>query len=47
MAEAGALTAAVIGAGHRGRFTYGGQALAHPERLRIVAVAEPNPALNR
>ncbi len=46
MAEAGALTAAVIGAGQRGRFTYGGQALAHPERLRIVAVAEPD-ALRR
>ena len=44
MAEAGALTAAVIGAGQRGRFTYGGQALAHPERLRIVAVAEPDAA---
>jgi len=41
MAQAGALTAAVISAGQRGRFAYGGQALAHPERLRIVAVAEP------
>jgi predicted dehydrogenase len=44
MARAGAATAAVIGAGQRGRFTYGAQALAFPERLRIVAVAEPDAA---
>ena len=44
MAQPGAVTAVVIGAGHRGRFAYGGQALAHPERLRIVAVAEPDAA---
>ena len=44
MAQPGAVTAAVIGAGHRGRFAYGGQALAHPERLRIAAVAEPDAA---
>ena len=44
MAQSGAVTAALIGAGHRGRFAYGGQALAHPERLRIVAVAEPDAA---
>jgi predicted dehydrogenase len=37
------VTAVVIGAGHRGRFAYGGQALAYPERLRVVAVAEPDP----
>jgi predicted dehydrogenase len=44
MAQPEAVTAAVIGAGHRGRFAYGGQALAHPERLRIVAIAEPDAA---
>ncbi|MEN8184209.1 MAG: Gfo/Idh/MocA family oxidoreductase, partial [Myxococcota bacterium] len=35
--------AVLIGAGNRGRFTYGGYALRHPERLRIVAVADPVP----
>jgi predicted dehydrogenase len=35
------VTALVIGAGMRGRFTYGAQALAHPEVLRVVALAEP------
>jgi predicted dehydrogenase len=44
MSQPGAVTAALIGAGHRGRFAYGGQALAHPERLRILAVAEPDAA---
>jgi predicted dehydrogenase len=44
MTQPRAVTAAVIGAGLRGRFIYGGQALAHPERLRIVAVAEPDAA---
>jgi predicted dehydrogenase len=33
----------VIGAGIRGRHTYGAQALAHPERLRVVGIAEPDP----
>jgi predicted dehydrogenase len=40
----GAVTAVVIGAGNRGRFTFGSYALARPERLRVVAVAEPEPA---
>jgi len=44
MAQPGAVTAAVIGAGQRGRFAYGGQALVHPERLRVVAVADPDAA---
>jgi predicted dehydrogenase len=34
--------AIVIGAGLRGRFTYGGWAQAHPDQLRIVAIAEPD-----
>jgi predicted dehydrogenase len=33
--------AVLVGAGNRGRHTYGAYALAHPERLRIVAVADP------
>ncbi len=37
----GAVEAVLIGGGNRGRFTYGGYARAHPERLRIVALAEP------
>jgi predicted dehydrogenase len=35
--------AVLIGAGNRGRYTYGAWALAHPDRLRIVALAEPDP----
>lgn len=38
-----ALRALLVGAGNRGRFTYGGWARAHPDRLRIVALAEPVP----
>lgn len=38
----GALEAVVVGAGNRGRFTYGGYARQHPSRLRIVALAEPD-----
>ncbi len=38
-----ALTAVVIGAGLRGRFTYGRYALDRPDRLRIVALSEPDP----
>jgi predicted dehydrogenase len=33
----------MVGAGQRGHFIYGRWALAHPERLRFVAVADPNP----
>ena len=33
--------AVLIGAGRRGRYVYGAYARAHPERLRIVAVADP------
>lgn len=37
----GALRLAVIGAGDRGRHTYGRWAREHPDRARVVAVAEP------
>jgi predicted dehydrogenase len=37
-----AVDAVVIGAGNRGRLAYGRWALAHPERLRVVAIAEPH-----
>jgi predicted dehydrogenase len=40
--EMQAVSAIVIGAGNRGRFTYGGYARAHPDRLRVVAIAEPD-----
>ena len=33
--------AVLVGAGNRGRYVYGAYARRHPERLRIVAVAEP------
>ncbi|MEE8580969.1 MAG: hypothetical protein V3T33_05195, partial [Myxococcota bacterium] len=33
----------LIGAGNRGRFTYGAYARERPERLRVVALAEPEP----
>lgn len=36
-----AVDAVLVGGGNRGRFTYGGYALQHPDRLRIVAIAEP------
>lgn len=36
-----AVEAVLVGGGNRGRFTYGGYARQHPERLRIVALAEP------
>ncbi len=35
--------AILIGAGQRGHFVYGRWALDHPQRLRIVAVADPRP----
>lgn len=38
-----AVEAVVVGAGLRGRHTYGAYARAYPERLRVVAVAEPDP----
>ena len=34
---------ALIGAGNRGAVAYGSYALQHPEQVRVVAVAEPNP----
>lgn len=39
----GALEAVLIGAGSRGRFVYGRYALERPSRLRITALAEPEP----
>jgi len=38
-----AVDAVLIGAGHRGRHTFGAFARRHPDRLRFVAVAEPDP----
>lgn len=35
-------TAVVVGAGNRGRLVYAAWAARHPERLRVVAVAEPD-----
>ena len=40
------MTAVVVGAGVRGRI-YADFALQHPDRLRIVAVAEPEEARRR
>jgi predicted dehydrogenase len=34
--------AVLVGAGNRGRFVFGGYALAKPDRLRITALAEPD-----
>lgn len=36
-----AVEAVLIGGGNRGRYTYGAWALRHPDRLRIVGLAEP------
>ena len=41
------LTAVMIGAGQRGYYAYGPFALAYPEELKFVAVAEPDPARRR
>lgn len=38
------ITAILIGAGQRGMDAYGAYALQHPEKMRVVAVAEPDPA---
>jgi predicted dehydrogenase len=37
-----AVDAVLVGAGNRGRFVFGGYALANPDRLRIAALAEPD-----
>ena len=37
-----ALDVVLIGAGNRGRFVFGAYASAHPDRLRLVAQAEPD-----
>ncbi len=37
------VTLALIGAGARGAYAYGSYALAHPQEVRFVAVAEPDP----
>ena len=37
-----AVDAVLLGAGNRGRFVFGGYALANPERLHIAALAEPD-----
>lgn len=39
--ESAPVRCVVLGAGLRGRQVYGRQALDHPERLRVVALAEP------
>jgi predicted dehydrogenase len=38
------VTVALVGAGVRGSRTYGAYCLAHPDRVRVVAVAEPDTA---
>ena len=35
-------TAVMVGAGSRGHYAYGPYALAHPDEIQFVAVAEPN-----
>jgi predicted dehydrogenase len=41
---AGPVEVAIIGAGNRGSETYGAYAMAHPDELRVVGVADPQPA---
>ena len=36
------ITAVMVGAGSRGHYAYGPYALAHPDEIQFVAVAEPN-----
>ncbi len=36
------ITAILIGAGWRGRVTYGSYGLKYPDRLKFVAIAEPD-----
>jgi len=38
-----AISVVLIGAGNRGRLVFGAWALRHPERMRVVALAEPRP----
>src|SRR5689334_5106876 len=40
--SAGPVTVALVGAGHR-TMGYAGYALRHPDRMKVVAVAEPDP----
>jgi predicted dehydrogenase len=35
------VSVALVGAGNRGRYVYGAYALRHPDRMRVVALAEP------
>jgi hypothetical protein len=37
-----AIDVVLVGAGNRGRAVFGAYALRHPERMRVVAVAEPH-----
>lgn len=43
MTDLSPVTAIMIGAGDRGKDVYGRYALEHPENIRFVAVAEPDP----
>lgn len=41
--EAEAMRVAVVGAGNRGRYTYGAWCLHSPDQAQVVAIAEPDP----